>query len=595
MKHVSLRSLRIRPSCRCLIFGEYDGELMIAMELVVGTHVGRLMRAASVRMEPLPLEDVLYVVSQAAHALAYAHRAHDDTGRPLGIVHRDVSPANLLISSTGHVKLSDFGIARAVDKTAVTEGGQVRGKLGYMSPEQVTAQPLNARSDVFTLSVVFAEMLTGAPLFGEGSDLDILMRIRDVDLRGLESSSRRIPQDVHRLIRLGLVKDARDRPSAAAFAEALDEIIRRRTAGGSADRLARLIMRYGLVRGGRVLSNGVEHGARHTSLVIANEDSAVTDKLLGESPVDSPQVYRVRFRDGAVLGPIDFANMIQMITSGEIGGGVDVSCQGAAYEPLETFAEFTRFVTSPVFRWKGELVTPSRLGKLRDGQLVPLVHKLASGRETGLLRLLDGTKGKKIYFVNGRPDYIASTDPEELLGEYLVSSGRCLRMEVDMALSLLERYGGRLGDSLVGLGILRPMELFHAVSDQVHARFIDAFTWTDGEWTFLENERSDEDTVPFGNSPQELLRDAAIATDTRAKQRLIASRSGDFLFENPSPQFPKSAYSVPDGWNGILSRAIGKCPVRAVEEELELGRCNQPDVVSAIYWGLSCEVLLQTA
>jgi len=124
-------------------FGEDAGELFLAMELIDGSSVNQILRAAASRGEAVPLESALYITHQCARALAYAHKARDDEGLPLRIVHRDVSPSNMLVTRTGHIKLADFGIAKAVFQKKQSGEGNVRGKLGYMSPEQVLNRPLD--------------------------------------------------------------------------------------------------------------------------------------------------------------------------------------------------------------------------------------------------------------------------------------------------------------------------------------------------------------------------------------------------------------------------------------------------------------------
>lgn len=246
-------------------FGELGGELVLAMELVVGTNVNRLLRAIGARGESVPLEHSLQIASQTAHALAYAHELHDEEGESMCFVHRDVSPANVLLTKTGHVKLSDFGIARVAGRDTRTDDGHVRGKLGYMSPEQVTGKELDGRSDVFTLSTVLAEMLIGEPLFGTGRDLDILLRIRDVDLAPL-SRARRIPRDVLKLLHHGLAVDPKKRPPASAFARTVDEVRRRRGIVRGPHRLSRYLSRLGLIEGGEVQRQERHSpGGRHTS------------------------------------------------------------------------------------------------------------------------------------------------------------------------------------------------------------------------------------------------------------------------------------------------------------------------------------------
>jgi len=146
--------------CQVFDFGEEKGELYLAMELVDGTDVAGLMQ----KRGRLPIEATLFLCSEAARGLGHAHEQKGQDGRPLGLVHRDVSPQNILVSRAGDVKITDFGIAKALGKAHRTASGVVLGKLHYMSPEQLTGGPVDARADLFSLGVILWELLTGRPL-----------------------------------------------------------------------------------------------------------------------------------------------------------------------------------------------------------------------------------------------------------------------------------------------------------------------------------------------------------------------------------------------------------------------------------------------
>ncbi|MCO4762608.1 MAG: serine/threonine protein kinase, partial [Myxococcales bacterium] len=135
--------------------GEVAGDYFMAMELVDGPHVGRLF-AHSLRIaEPLPLELCAWIIVQACEGLHHAHTRVDPvSGRTLGIVHRDMSPHNVLISRWGNVKITDFGIAKMRERRSRTRTGVLKGKLGYLSPEQCLGRPLDRRSDIFALGIM---------------------------------------------------------------------------------------------------------------------------------------------------------------------------------------------------------------------------------------------------------------------------------------------------------------------------------------------------------------------------------------------------------------------------------------------------------
>lgn len=570
-------------------FGEYEGELVLAMEYVDGSHVGKLIRRSVSREELIPQEVVLHVLSQAAHALSYAHRATDASGKPLGIVHRDVSPANLLLDSSGHVKLSDFGIARAVDKVSYTDGGHVRGKMGYMSPEQVVAKELDGRSDVFTLATVGAEMLIGAPLFGEGDDLEILLRIRDGDLSRFEELSTQLPRDIVRLLRSALTANREDRPNARQFADAVDQVIRRRGAANGAELLSRLLMRF------RLQSVDAIRAVTPSMLPPAGgvgDTNELTDPLR-----DEQGMYRVKLPDGSVFGPLTFPTVTRLIAGGEVQADTPVSKRGGAFEPVATFEDFRRFFASAGLHWSAptaERAPGEERGDLGPGALLPLVHDLIVKRRTGALVLRSSTqRQKKIFFVEGYPEFVASTDPSELLGEFLVSSAICLRMEVDMALGVLHKYDGRLGDALVDLGILTPMELYRALEDQVRFKYLQAFRWNDGTWRFEPEARSDADTIAMSRSVGELQREAVLVMDSAVVLQALQTRlKGRIVKLNPSPPISLHSFHISDAWTRLIENADGLGVRDAVAKIAQRDDLNEDDAARALFLAVSSGILI---
>ena len=206
-------------------FGESQGELFMAMEYVEGVSLARLLRYVAGRRERFPLGAALFIAHEVLSGLAFAHEACDESGNPLSIVHRDVSPGNVLIGRAGDVKLADFGIVRSAYVDRRTYPGELKGKVGYMSPEQVMGIEVDPRSDLFTVGIILSEMLIARPLFSGQNEFDILTKIYEADLSALDKYGADLPADVRDVLRRALAKAPAGRfPSARDFAAALRSV-----------------------------------------------------------------------------------------------------------------------------------------------------------------------------------------------------------------------------------------------------------------------------------------------------------------------------------------------------------------------------------
>ena len=157
--------------------GDWYGTYYIAMEYIAGEDLSKLWYAAAKAGVGLPFQVSVRIVMEAAMGLDHAHRAKDVRGSPLNIVHRDISPQNIMVRADGVTKLVDFGIAKAANKSSRTQAGMVKGKLQYMSPEQVRGEALDGRSDQFSLGIVIWEMCTGRRLFKADTEINTLQKI----------------------------------------------------------------------------------------------------------------------------------------------------------------------------------------------------------------------------------------------------------------------------------------------------------------------------------------------------------------------------------------------------------------------------------
>lgn len=212
-----------------LDYGIRNDEPFQVLELIDGLSVATLLRERSA----FPADIALHIALEVAHALSYAHRATDDEGRPLGITHRDVKPSNVLIARTGDVKLVDFGIARADDRSVRTTTGVVAGTPTYMAPEQLAGLPVDGRTDVFALGCTLHAMLTGrSPLAG----------VAPADLFGpteVKIHSESVPADIGEVIRRAIRKAPNDRfATADEMAQALSALVVKRLQTDARSRLA---------------------------------------------------------------------------------------------------------------------------------------------------------------------------------------------------------------------------------------------------------------------------------------------------------------------------------------------------------------------
>src|SRR3954469_14606948 len=207
-------------------FGEVDGQYFIALEFVEGFDALALLRSSAQRQVRLPVPICVFIALEVLDALDYAHNAKDHEGKAMSIVHRDISPSNVFISRRGDVKLGDFGIAHAQKRESKTQAGTLKGKYGYMAPEQVVGGAIDARSDIFAVGIVLAEMIMGRRLFSAPNDLDVLLMVRDGRLERLDKYCRDLPADLDKLMRTALKKKAAERfQSATEFRDAISDFL----------------------------------------------------------------------------------------------------------------------------------------------------------------------------------------------------------------------------------------------------------------------------------------------------------------------------------------------------------------------------------
>jgi serine/threonine-protein kinase len=222
--------------------GEAEGTYFLVMEYVHGCSLSLLVRALARRKRMLAPDVATHIAMKVADGLHAAHETRGDKGELLGVVHRDVSPQNVLISYQGHVKLIDFGIAKAAGRSQQTEAGSIKGKFRYMAPEQAWGRSVDRRSDVFALGIVLWELLTGRPLFEAENDLLVLEKVRHPRVEPPSVYAPHVPPELDAVVLSALAEDPAARPATAQeFRRRLAEAYPR-AMGVDAERLSELML-----------------------------------------------------------------------------------------------------------------------------------------------------------------------------------------------------------------------------------------------------------------------------------------------------------------------------------------------------------------
>jgi serine/threonine protein kinase len=211
--HISM-SLSHSNIAQVLDLGFSAGRYFLVLELVDGWDLGRVLHRTAAAGVRLPRELALHVTAEVCRALAYAH-SKTDGEEPLGIVHRDVSPHNILLSEQGEVKLTDFGIAKAMNKREHTGTGVVKGKVAFMSPEQAMGKPIDQRSDLFALGTVLYLLVTRVRPFEGPSDLETLLRVQKGDFRAPQEAAPDLPPEVAAVVARAMRKEPDERYQSA--------------------------------------------------------------------------------------------------------------------------------------------------------------------------------------------------------------------------------------------------------------------------------------------------------------------------------------------------------------------------------------------
>jgi len=633
--------------------GKVDDALFIAMEYVDGIDVLALLREFAARRRRVDPQLAAWIAHEVLDALDYAHALNGEDGARLGIVHRDISPSNILLSVRGDIKLVDFGIARQQDpdRAHKSKSGTLKGKYGYMSPEQVIEHSLDARSDLFSVGVVLAELLTGRRLFAAANELDVLIMVRDAKLVRFDKYGADLDLDLSAIVRKALRKSAEERwQGAAPFRDALAEWLfehrHRMTSKVVADvvvelRDAVIERRNRTVNAGTtVLDELAVTRAPSDEVVTAGRPAVVVDDAVPQPEVEREPSMPLISVSYEQPDPVLAARPVAAGPGGEIAqslahsahaiaqprtetlnargsrplpatvppppGGLQIKRPTAPPRPrpttlrsapgrdgvvevpiADTITAAVEAITLPVADRPERLdraalepfdrnrpeataritgrsddsamrafedlhapplprtaVLPSAEGAAGGSPAPPaladipeapddtgefsvtsplrVLFRLLTARATGLLLVAVGGIKKEIYVRDGQPEYVSSNVASELFGNYLVSKNVLSDGELAMALAMMPHYGGKLGDTLVGLGLLKPLEVFRHLTRQVRTKIIDVCTWNKGAFGWYAGRENPREAFPLDFNAFEILGAGALAMSDEFIEAWIA-------------------------------------------------------------------------
>jgi serine/threonine-protein kinase len=552
--------------------GTEADQLFIAMEFVDGLDVLAVLREMAHQRARLPQKLCVFIAKEVLDALDFAHKVEGTDGEPLHIVHRDISPSNVVISRRGDVKLVDFGIAHAVANEHKTRAGTLKGKYGYMSPEQVLGKAVTPRSDIFSTGILLSEMLMGRRLFAAQAELDVLLMVRDVKLERLDRYGKHVDPGLRGILGRALHKNPAERfDDAAHFRDALEEWLFENRERVSPTNLAELVESlYDSALGRRRQQLARERAEREHELAegsdmpipgiaevpaLINEPSEPELEIieapeieLSEEPADPAElamtmrIPALADRPRAATAEVELSRApdsvevelsvryptIEAAVAAAVPQEPDPASKdfddadvasdvpdGRVSQRVPTVAEIAGAgkPRPPELTELGD--RPDERGSLTDTPAVSLIIHRAQDRATGLLVTSFGPTRKDIFIRDGIPEFVSSNVASELFGAYLVKEGVIAGGELDMALAMMPHYGSKLGDALIGLGLVKPLEVFRHLTRQVRSRIIDVCTWEKGEWAWFDGVTSSKEAFPLDLDPYEVAGAGAMSLSDR--------------------------------------------------------------------------------
>ena len=631
-----------------LELGNIEDVPYVAMEYVDGVDLLGLLNELARMRRPFDPALAAWIAQELLDALDYAHTFTDDDGAPMPIVHGYLSPSKVLLGDSGEVKLCDFRVPRRFDLAH-----SVGEDYGHLSPEQVTEQPIDPRSDVFGVGVLLAEMLMRKRLFAAHNEFDVLLMVRDVRVQRLELGG--IDEELVAIVRKALEKKPEDRwKDPAAFRDALDAWLFAKRALGMNQQLATLV---GELRGeidnwrrrasltpsfdalpdltpvgtwarGSIAPASVRTVAippkspkpdeRHAARGTVEPETKLDESLpvavapavprperpeVAPDPIPQPRKREPRAADvpwgdavpnpeGAKQDSQRMAHPRLLAREAKSQGTIGMALEDLLPARTRTEAAKTSQLLTPEQLAKAGQPPPPKLAQLerapddggdfeRTSPLRVLFH-LMRARATGLLAVTLGSIRKDVYVRDGQLAGVWSNDANDLFGNYLVAQHILSDGELAMALATMSYYGGKIGDTLVGLGLLDRMEVFRLLTRHARTKVIDICTWNAGRYAWYAGREDPREAFPLEAEAFSMLGEAALALGADVVDPWLAKYRDSRLATVKTQRVAPDVFGMP-GTAEVLARIDGARTLGAV--------VDSPATARILYLLVACDLV----
>jgi serine/threonine protein kinase len=509
--------------------GEVDGRHYIAMEYVRGIDLYRLLFRAAVHAVEIPLPVSMHIVAEVLRGLDHAHRALGRDGRPLGLVHHDVSPSNILLSMEGAVKVADFGVARARLDPSFGGGsfGALRGKLGYLSPEQVEGKTVDLRSDVFAAGICLYELLTRKRLFRGKTAVETLANVRAAELEPRLARHPELPDAVQAILRRALAR-SRDRryQGAREFIEAIESYLFEKGHRVGARDVATIVGDL-LARPAEGERSGAKTGTG-SIWTIASPPTQTGSIILPVPRRDRvrPSTLHVDIGSDRWIGPFSLDELRAMLTGRRLTLDQGVSVDGGPPIPAREAVQRLEQLGQGLEGTPHEVMVFDRMNASA------VLARLAQEKMTGRLVVLRETAQKEVskqelWFKDGKIVRLGPASPGLPFGNSLVDRG-FLTFEGSEAAT--QRAGTNdlgMAPAIVRLGLMAHADVLKLVSETIDARLGSLFRNNTARAAFYTGGAPPPDPVPLDIDIIGRLSDAARRWYTLDELKSFFTRAGN--------------------------------------------------------------------